>query len=68
MKDIPSDEFYLILQGKVVLCSGNDGFLVDMGPYYHIGADALTVENFKPDFSAKVVSQAKLLRVTRDDY
>ena len=41
VRDVPSDEFCLILQGKIVVCSGQDGFLLERGPYQTLGVDAL---------------------------
>ena len=28
-RGVPSQDFYLILSGKVVVCSGNEGFMVE---------------------------------------
>ena len=29
VRGVPSDSFYLILSGKVMICSGNEGFLLE---------------------------------------
>jgi len=60
---VKSDNFYLILSGKVMVCSGNEGFLVERGTYDYLGSQALTDDNFIPDFSAKVIGSAKILRI-----
>ena len=28
-RGVPSDSFYLILTGKVMICSGNEGFMLE---------------------------------------
>ena len=28
-RGLPSEDFYLILSGKVVVCSGNEGFMIE---------------------------------------
>jgi len=33
-----------------------------------LGADALTRDDYKPDFSAKVIEQARILKITRQQY
>lgn len=40
-RGVPSDEFYLILSGKVSVCSGNEGFLVEMTTFNFLGDQAL---------------------------
>jgi CRP-like cAMP-binding protein len=67
-RGVPSDEFYLILQGKVTVCSGNEGFLIDMTTFNFLGAEALQNEYFVPDFSAKVIKEARLLKITREEF
>lgn len=36
--------------------------------FNYIGEEALLNNDYKPDFSAKVVGQARLLRITREQY
>jgi hypothetical protein len=67
-KDQPSDEFYLIIQGKVQVCSGYEGFMIEMGSFNYLGVQALMNDRYIPDFSAKVIGYAKLLKVRRIDY
>ena len=33
VRNVPSTDFYLILQDTVVVCSGHEGFLVQLGPF-----------------------------------
>lgn len=36
-RGVPTDEFYLILSGKVCVVSGNEGFLVEMTTFNYLG-------------------------------
>ena len=67
---VPSDNFYLILQGNVVVCSGNEGFMVKLGPFNYLGVEALTKDSgsYIPDYSAKVINNARLLKITRKSH
>jgi len=65
---VPSDEFHLILSGKVCVCSGNEGFLVEMTTFNYLGDQAIQNDGFVPDFSAKVSKEARLLKITREEY
>ncbi len=67
-RGIESDCFYLILSGKVTVCSGNEGFMINQSAFNYLGADALTRDDYKPDFSAKVIDQARILKITRQSY
>ncbi len=70
MRGVPATSFYLILQGNVVVCSGNDGFYVKLGPFNYIGLESLTKarkdSQYIPDFSAKVVNKARVLMIRKD--
>ena len=68
VRGVASDSFYLILQGKVRICSGNEGFMLDQGPFNYMGVECLTNDNYIPDFSAKIIGKAKLLKISRADY
>jgi len=67
-RSIESDAFYLILSGKVEVCSGNEGFMIMQSSFNYLGADALIRDDYKPDFSAKVINAARILRITRTQY
>jgi hypothetical protein len=59
------------LQGNVVVCSGKEGFMIKLGPFNYLGLDALITkkgEDYKPDFSAKVINKARLLKIKRSKY
>ena len=64
----PCEEFYLVLSGKVVVLSGEDGFIIPLSTFSFFGMDSLTNDNYLPDFSARVSGHAKLLRISRIDY
>ena len=68
VRGVPSDYFYLILSGKVMICSGNEGFFLQQGAFNYMGVEALTNDNYVTDFSAKVQGKAKLLKINRVDY
>lgn len=55
MRGVENDSFYLILSGKVMICSGNEGFMLEQGPFNYMGIECLLKDHYKPDFSAKVV-------------
>ncbi len=52
----------------ITVCSGQEGFLSDLGPFNFLGVDAILNEHYKPDFSAKVINKAKILKITRTKY
>jgi len=60
-KGVKSEFFYLILQGNVMICSGNEGFMMEQGAFNHMGSENLHNESYTPDFSARVIGKAKLL-------
>lgn len=60
--------FYLLLSGKVTICSGKDQLLTDMKSFEWFGEQALSPDNFTPDFSAKVIHRATLIRISKEDY
>jgi hypothetical protein len=39
-----------------MVCSGQEAFLVELGAFNYLGADALLQSEYKPDFSAKVIN------------
>lgn len=68
VRGVPSVDFYLILTGKVMICSGNEGFFLEQGAFNYMGVECLTNDNYIPDFSAKIIGKAKLIKITRQDY
>ena len=51
-----------------MICSGNEGFFLEQGAFNFMGEEAITKDNFIPDFSAKIIGKAKLLKISRKDY
>ena len=68
IRGVPNDHFYLVLSGKVMICSGNEGFFLEQGPFNYMGVECLTNDNYVPDFSAKVIGKTKLLKISRVEY
>lgn len=68
VRGVPNDNFYLVLQGKVMICSGNEGFMIEQGAFNYMGVECITMDTYVPDFSAKVIGSAKLLKISREDY
>jgi len=67
-RNVPSPYFTLVLQGKVEIQSGLEGFRSEGGPFTFMGVSALLTDNFVPDFSAKVLVNAQLLRIKKKQY
>ena len=44
--------------------------MVKLGPFNYLGVDSLIKEagTYVPDFSAKVINKARVLRITRSQY
>eukprot|EP01112_Ceratiomyxa_fruticulosa_P009526 TRINITY_DN2488_c0_g2_i2.p1 TRINITY_DN2488_c0_g2~~TRINITY_DN2488_c0_g2_i2.p1 ORF type:complete len:549 (-),score=119.29 TRINITY_DN2488_c0_g2_i2:53-1699(-) len=60
--------FTLVLQGKLEIRSGSEGFVSESGPFSYLAVGALKVDNYVPDFSAKVISNVQILRIERSEY
>ena len=61
IRGVKSNLFNFILHGKVMICSGNEGFYVELGTFNFMGTECLLNDSYVPDFSAKVIGNAKLL-------
>jgi len=57
-----------VLSGKVSITSGKESFVLEIGSFSSVGGKALLEQDYKPDFSAKVVEQARLMKITRSLY
>ncbi|CDW71668.1 ancient conserved domain protein 2 [Stylonychia lemnae] len=68
VRGVPASDFYLILQGDVLVCSGSEGFFIKLSSYDYLGLKALQENEYRPDFSAKVLNQAKLLKIKQSQY
>ena len=67
-RGVDSDCFTLVLSGKVNVCSGNEGFMIMQSAFNYLGSEALVRDDYRPDFSAKVIESARILRITRQQY
>ncbi|GAM25998.1 hypothetical protein SAMD00019534_091730 [Acytostelium subglobosum LB1] len=65
-----SDTFFtIVLQGKLEIKSGGEGFVSEGGPFSTLGINALKEDQFIPDFSARVTSaNIQLLRINKPAY
>jgi CRP-like cAMP-binding protein len=50
------------------VCSGLEGFFVELSSFNYFGVDALLNDNYIPDFSAQAIEKTRLLRVKRLDF
>lgn len=61
------------------MSSGSEGFMLELGPFNYLGLEALTLTQgdteegsgeplYTPDFSAKVINKARLLKIRRQKY
>ena len=67
-RGVKHDCFYLVLNGKVSICSGREGFMMEKGIFNYMGEQCITNDDYVPDFSAKVIGKTRLLRVSKADY
>lgn len=51
-----------------MICSGNEEFRISQTSFNYMGMKALQNDDYRPDFSAKVIENARLLKVTRKQY
>ena len=63
-----SDDFFLVLQGKVQVESGVENFIVQLSTFSYFGLDSLLNDNYSPDFTAQVTKYARVLKMKRIDY
>lgn len=68
-RGVPTKNAYLILNGRLEISAGNDGFISSVGPWTFLGRSALTDDLYAPDFTARVCERpARLLRIPRKLY
>lgn len=67
-RGVKTSYFTLILQGKIEILSGQEGFRSECGPFSFLGITALKNDNFIPDFTAKVLVNAQVLRIRKKQY
>jgi len=68
-RGVPSKKACLIINGRLEICAGSDGFLSEAGPWTLLGVRALTDDLYAPDFTARVTERpTRLLRISRKLY
>lgn len=67
-RGVQNQYFTLVLQGKLEIQSGQEGFRSESGPFSYLGVTALKNVDFIPDFSAKVLMTAQVLRIKKKQY
>lgn len=65
---IPSSLFTLVLSGKVEVFVGSVEMGVELGNWSILASDAVREKEWIPHFSCRVVQNATLLQITRDDF
>ena len=63
-----SDEFVLILSGRVSVRTGQEGFTFELGPWSVLGNRALVDPGYAADFDAVAVPPCRLLKIDRASY
>ncbi len=63
-----ADTCFMILAGKAGVVSGEEEFYSEVGNFGVLGWRAISQEKYIPDFSAKVIGESRLLRISRDLY
>lgn len=64
----PCKVAYLVLQGRVRVVAGAEGFKTEFGPWTLLAARSLEEEDYSPDFTATVVEHARLLLLSSNMY
>lgn len=64
----PCNVAYLVLQGRVRVVAGAEGFKTEFGPWTLLAAKSLEREDYCPDFTASVVEHARLLLLSSATY
>ena len=67
-RGVPSTAFTLVLQGRVKVRAGTEGFESDLGPWSVLAAKALYDPAYVPDFDAVVYAPARVLRIDAAAY
>mmetsp|Transcript_73347 Transcript_73347/g.122521 ORF Transcript_73347/g.122521 Transcript_73347/m.122521 type:complete len:715 (+) Transcript_73347:68-2212(+) len=65
---IPASYCCLLLHGRLQVRSGNENFTTEIGPWRMLASNALTDDNYIPDFTAKVIAPARIFIVARKDF
>ncbi|KAA8498808.1 Metal transporter CNNM2 [Porphyridium purpureum] len=64
-----TDQALLVLQGKLKISAGEEGFSSEVGPWTVIAKGALTRPNYVPDFCAESLEfPLRFVRISRENY
>ena len=55
----PADRLIVVLQGRLHITCGSEGFESDRGPWTVLGAAALRRRDFRADFTARVMEPCR---------
>lgn len=58
----------VVLQGRLHIVCGSEGFESDRGPWTVLGAPSLRINSYIADFDAKVMEPSRLLQIKKADY
>lgn len=64
----PTPVFTLVLQGKVLIRTGAEGFMLELGSWSTLGNKALAQGRYVPDFEARAVAPCRLLCIHKNHY
>lgn len=68
VRGVPASFCCLLLHGRLEIRAGNEGFTSEVGPWTMLGLNALTEDGYKPEFTAKVISAARVFVMHRRDF
>ena len=58
----------MVLQGRLHIFCGEEGFESDRGPWTVLGAQSLQDEHYVADFSATPMERSRVLQISYADY
>lgn len=68
VRGVPATCCCLLLHGRVQVRAGNEGLVSDIGPWTMLAVNALLEHNYVADFTARVVSAARVLIIPRAEW
>ena len=64
----PDSKCCALVQGRLVVHAGTEGFQSEMGPWSVLGSKSLGTEPYVPDFDAYASGGCRLMRIHEDAY
>ncbi|KAJ1627958.1 hypothetical protein T492DRAFT_1021311 [Pavlovales sp. CCMP2436] len=68
IKGQPADRCCLVLSGQLRITCSDDNLESESGPWSTLALQALTSDNYVPDYCAEVITTARLLFISREEY